>query len=159
MTYAVTIEFDTESGVDVDDLLDGLSECAPSVATLGRRVSVTLDVNAPTIAQASANGVDRVRVALAAKAFQVLALEAVTHAEQERRLAAPLMPELVGAGEIAEMLGVSKQRVAQLRDRADFPVPIAVLKAGPVWTRDSLNQFLAGWSRKPGRRPLVAAGQ
>lgn len=47
--------------------------------------------------------------------------------------------ELVGVGEIADLLGVSKQRVDQLRRdkrrRVLFPEPIAELRAGPVWAK------------------------
>ena len=62
----------------------------------------------------------------------------------------------VGVAEIAKLLGVSRQRVAELRKRTDFPAPIAELAAGPVWTRTSLNHFVEGWPRKPGR-PRSAA--
>jgi len=57
----------------------------------------------------------------------------------------------VGVTEIAKLLGVSRQRVAQLRRRRDFPAPIAELAAGPVWTRTSLTRFVEAWPRKPGR--------
>jgi hypothetical protein len=53
--------------------------------------------------------------------------------------------------EIATLLGVSRQRVSELRNRPDFPSPIAELAAGPVWTRTSLNQFIESWPRRPGR--------
>lgn len=58
---------------------------------------------------------------------------------------------LVGVTEVAEMLGVSRQRVSVLRTRDDFPRPVADLAAGPVWQRGSLRFFLEGWARKPGR--------
>lgn len=65
-----------------------------------------------------------------------------------------------GLHEVAELLGVSKQRVSELRRRADFPAPVAVLAAGPVWAVSSLDRFLAGWHRQPGRprsRPAAKA--
>ncbi|TCP96419.1 chromosome partitioning protein [Sphingomonas sp. PP-F2F-A104-K0414] len=50
--------------------------------------------------------------------------------------------ELVGVAEIAEMLGVSKQVVANWRGRkGGFPVPTATLKAGPVWTREAVTAW------------------
>jgi hypothetical protein len=60
-------------------------------------------------------------------------------------------PNHVGLAEVAELLAVSKQRVFQLRGRPDFPKPMVELASGPVWTRDSLNHFLEGWERRPGR--------
>jgi ATP-dependent Clp protease ATP-binding subunit ClpC len=61
---------------------------------------------------------------------------------------------LVGAAEIARLLGVSRQRVAQLSAAyADFPAPEAELAAGRVWTRGSIEAWLARHpERKPGRR-------
>ncbi len=41
--------------------------------------------------------------------------------------------QMGGVTEVAELLGVSKQRVAKLRERADFPTPLGELAQGPVW--------------------------
>lgn len=65
-----------------------------------------------------------------------------------------------GLHEVAEFLGVSKQRVAELRGRPGFPAPVAELAAGPVWTVSSLSRFLSEWPRRPGRprtRPAAKA--
>lgn len=40
---------------------------------------------------------------------------------------------LYGRGEIARRLGVSRQRAAEIIDRADFPAPYDVLGMGAVW--------------------------
>lgn len=77
--------------------------------------------------------------------------QAMTYAEYDAELARPVVPELVGIAEIAVLLGVNKQRASALQTRADFPRPVAQLKAGPVWTRASLNHFADTWDRKPGR--------
>jgi len=57
----------------------------------------------------------------------------------------------VGVTEIAQMLGVSRQRVMELRQRDDFPEPVAELAAGPVWRVFNLQRFIEEWPRKPGR--------
>jgi hypothetical protein len=57
----------------------------------------------------------------------------------------------LGVTEVAGLLGVSKQRVSELRATVAFPAPIAELAAGPVWKERSLRRFVAGWERKPGR--------
>src|SRR3990172_7177953 len=54
-----------------------------------------------------------------------------------------------GVTEVARMLGVSRQRVAELRKRDDFPEPIAELAAGPVWKMFNLPRFVEEWPRKP----------
>jgi hypothetical protein len=55
------------------------------------------------------------------------------------------VPELVGIAEIADILAVSRQRVQQLTRRKDFPPPVARLSAGSIWTRTSLDDFIAEW--------------
>lgn len=57
----------------------------------------------------------------------------------------------LGVSELAAEIGVSRQRVSELRTRADFPAPVAELAAGPVWAASSLRRFLDTWERKPGR--------
>jgi predicted DNA-binding transcriptional regulator AlpA len=51
---------------------------------------------------------------------------------------------LVGVSEIAEMLGVSRQRVDQI-SKADprFPKPEVVLKGGKVWSREAIERWIA----------------
>ena len=66
-------------------------------------------------------------------------------------------PELIGLSEIAGILGVSKQRVGQLRAREDFPVPVAELAAGPVWQREMLDRFIRDWPRRSGRPAKASA--
>jgi hypothetical protein len=61
------------------------------------------------------------------------------------------IPQLVGLAELAKLLGVSKQRVSELRARDDFPKPIADLAAGPVWALPMLQRFLKEWPRRGGR--------
>jgi hypothetical protein len=63
-----------------------------------------------------------------------------------------------GASEVAELLGVSRQRVQELRLRSGFPAPAADLAAGPVWRVSTLNRFLADWERKPGRPRKATEG-
>jgi hypothetical protein len=63
-----------------------------------------------------------------------------------------------GASELAHELGVSRQRVAELRTREDFPAPVVELAAGPVWTGSSVRRFEEAWTRKPGRPRRSAAG-
>jgi predicted DNA-binding transcriptional regulator AlpA len=60
---------------------------------------------------------------------------------------------LVGAAEVAGLLGVSRQRVDQLAGGyADFPQPEAELAAGRVWSREAIDGWLATHpERKPGR--------
>lgn len=57
----------------------------------------------------------------------------------------------LGVSELSAEIGVTRQRVSELRTRTDFPAPVAELAAGPVWAASSLRRFLVTWERKPGR--------
>lgn len=49
--------------------------------------------------------------------------------------------KLAGITEVAEILGVSKQRAHQITSSADFPKPADRLAAGPVWRREVVEQW------------------
>ena len=55
---------------------------------------------------------------------------------------------LVGLTEIADMLGLSRQRVHQLTQQdPNFPSPTATLSAGLIWERRAIEE----WARSVGR--------
>jgi len=49
----------------------------------------------------------------------------------------------MAAAEIADYLGVSRQRVAVLVERADFPEPLAHLSVGRIWRTADIRQWAA----------------
>lgn len=142
------------------DLAEALEDHHVSVSatTDNTRVSITISIDDDTTDPASGSGCiadaeRRVAKALAAAGFSggaIARIDAMTYTEQDRTLATPNFPELVGIAEVAEILGVTRQRASQLQTKATFPAPVAVLKAGPVWTRPSLNAFAEQWERRPG---------
>ncbi len=50
----------------------------------------------------------------------------------------------MGGTEIAELLGVSTQRVSQLAGGPTFPKPVAELAAGKIWLREDVER----WARE-----------
>lgn len=48
---------------------------------------------------------------------------------------------LMGAREIGDLLGVSRQRVQQLINREDFPEPHDTLAMGKVWLREDVERW------------------
>ena len=54
---------------------------------------------------------------------------------------------LMGAAEIAEYLGVSRQRVQQLAARPDFPAEADTLTMGRVWYREDVEKWNAKRTR------------
>ena len=61
--------------------------------------------------------------------------------------------DLVGTVDVAGILGVSKQRAAQLADR--LPAPIGRPAGGTVWVRRAVELVVATWDRRPGGRPAA----
>lgn len=58
------------------------------------------------------------------------------------------VPEpLMGLTEIAELLGVTRQRAHQLAATYGFPEPLARLAVGPIWSRKDVER----WAREVGR--------
>jgi prophage regulatory protein len=49
---------------------------------------------------------------------------------------------LVGAHEIRDLLGVSRQRVYQLAARPDFPAPVAKLAQGNIWALEDVEAWI-----------------
>jgi len=59
---------------------------------------------------------------------------------------------LGGVSEVAVLLGVSRQQVTKLRERPEFPSPMAEIASGPIWDLDELERWLSsGVRRSPGR--------
>jgi prophage regulatory protein len=49
---------------------------------------------------------------------------------------------LMGAGEIRQRLGVSRQRAYQIVSRKDFPDPYQVLEMGKVWDAAAVERWI-----------------
>jgi hypothetical protein len=60
-------------------------------------------------------------------------------------------PNVVGLAEVAEILGISRQRASELGRRSDFP-PARPLRAGPVWWTVDVR----AWARTRRRKTLAA---
>lgn len=56
---------------------------------------------------------------------------------------------LMGAAELCERLGVSRQRTYQIAKRPDFPKPVARLRQGTIWAHDEVEAWM-----KIHRRPV-----
>lgn len=53
----------------------------------------------------------------------------------------------VGAAELEALLGVSRQRVQQIVNSADFPAPDVALRMGKAWRIERVRE----WAREHGR--------
>jgi hypothetical protein len=78
-------------------------------------------------------------------------LEVLTLEEVDRRNNEPLVPELVGVSEIADILEVSsRQRAKQITELDGFPPPVTHLKSGPVYSAEQVRAFKDRWHRAGG---------
>jgi hypothetical protein len=132
-----------------DQVVEALAGRGPAVSVGPRDVGVRFTVHAPDAESASFQAMRAFRQVL--PDLEVIAIDVQTIDEQERQLAESNIPELLGVSEVAEALGVSKQRVAELAESESFPAPIVRLKAGPIWERSAIARFLGHWDRRPGR--------
>jgi prophage regulatory protein len=63
---------------------------------------------------------------------------------------------LVGAHEIRDLLGVSRQRVYQLAGRSDFPRPIATLAQGKIWLVNDIEAWIDANRTRPRARQATS---
>jgi hypothetical protein len=74
---------------------------------------------------------------------------------------APDAQPLVGASEAAEMMGVELSTFSHLRRReaatenSKFPLPIAILRCGPIWKTSEIKRFSNKYVKpRPGPKPV-----
>jgi len=73
-----------------------------------------------------------------------------------RWLISSVSSDLVAIPEIAEILGVSRQRASKIiQTHRDFPRPEAELSIGKVWRRPDIEEWAQRWNRAPGRRQMA----
>jgi serine/threonine protein kinase len=63
---------------------------------------------------------------------------------------------LGGVSEVAELIGISRQRFAELRIRNDFPEPVAELSSGPIWDLAAIDRWMSSGARRGPGRPSSA---
>jgi len=160
--HQVTIEIETGSTPDEDalgefmDVLEQLGAGGPAVGGTLSSVSATFSLDTLDALEAATRGRDLFLAAIEKSGLPVggdiMRLEVLHDVQVDRDLNGE--PEqYLGVTEIAELLGVSRQRVSELRGRPGFPEPIAELAAGPVWALSHLRRFLDEWPRRAGRAP------
>lgn len=161
--WAVTFTLDaTSDEASLHKLAGFLDKLDGSVASLPpNRVTVTAHVTAASPIEAEAELLAVLTAATRQTGIlarvRLLAAEAVAEDEYERRANAPTLPELVGASEVGGMLGVSRQRVHQLRENPAFPAPLVEVAMGPLWHARAIEAFAREWARRPGRPRLQVA--
>ena len=58
----------------------------------------------------------------------------------------------IGVAEIADLLGVTRQKVASLKHHGKLPEPTKVLKCGPLWDKEKITIYVNNGGIKDNRR-------
>lgn len=151
-TAEVTIESARALTIDEIDELAAIGGNA-SVRPGERRAEATFIVRADTMPDAARAALERLATVIRGEVLSVLIM---THAEADHQRELARFPPLVGVSETTELLGITKQRLAVLRKRRDFPAPVQSLASGPIWRAGDLSTFASGWQRQPGRPRKIA---
>lgn len=148
-TWVVTRTYDVHPPMELMDRWeDELVEVDAIVARVpGAGIDVTVHVDAASATEAITGSESVVSTVEG----DVIAVRAVTQVEHDRAAEAFAVPELMSATEVADELGVTRQRVHQLRANPAFPAPLADLRGGAIWEADAIRTFNRQWQRKPGR--------
>ncbi|MEO3976717.1 hypothetical protein [Streptomyces sp. CAU 1734] len=150
--YSVYVEFAVpDAAADLyDALLDTLLERHPdSGPALGPasndNLSMRFFIDADSALDAVTRGIEYAQGAVMTHGIHpstVVGAEVVTEAELERRNAAPLVPELAGVTEAAEIVGVTKQRISDLSGPLRKHL-VQDLAAGPVYLAAGVREYAA----------------
>jgi len=145
----------------IDDLLEAMAPYHAAASFDAHGVSVQFTVEAASVGKAIDAGLTVLLKALqevGIKADGIFGAQAQTmeHLAAEQDL--PNYPDLIGVAELAEILGVSRQRASELaRTGSGFPRPLRFLASGPIWDKAMIARYVQHWDRRPRGRPKKAA--
>lgn len=156
--WSVDIEAETDGQLGegfADEVLDALAGHAPALSLGPNRLQVRFNVRARSGHEAFEKAIARylkaVQPLVGGRSSPVVRVEVQTVEDLDRELAASNVPDLIGVAELAALLNVSRQRASELAHSREFPKPLVVLKAGPVWRRSTVARYTSEWVRQPGR--------
>jgi hypothetical protein len=150
--WVLTLTYDVKASEDVTDLWESqLEGFDASTARVPARGGIDVTTWVPGHLSMT-EAIDKIAYEVnSVVGASAVGMEIVRESEWQRRAEAPTIPELMSAAEIAEELGVARQRVHQLRSTEAFPAPLAELRGGAVWDAAAVRKFARQWERKPGR--------
>ena len=141
LTCTLTSPIDPDTALTITEHLAAAYAVA-SIADDGRRLELSMTVNAPNVIDAAVRARALVYGLELAQIDAIDALEARTEAERDRQLATPAIPELVGTSEIAAMAGVSRQHVFNLARGKGFPQPLQRIGGQDLRSRADVEHWL-----------------
>lgn len=141
-----------------DAFMDRLAKYGGVVSAGGHVWSARITVPGPTAGAVFDKAANIVGIAASSSkmpGWAFVRVELLRDDELERELSRPTFPDVIGSGEVLEVMGISKQRLWQLRQTDDFPQPMVTLSATPIWMRAAIESFMERWNRKVGRPSKV----
>ncbi|MFE7485117.1 hypothetical protein [Streptomyces sp. NPDC057552] len=160
-TYNVRVDYGDVRETPPDSVItaihEDLARYDASVGTSpagGLTVRLFLDADSPV--DAGTRGTEYVLGTLLKHdifhAHRMTGFEVITEEEFDRRLAEPLVPELAGMTEVAQITGTTTSRASQLRGRL-APYLVQELASGPVYLASGVRTFAeTEYNRTPGVR-------
>lgn len=143
---------------EMEDLAEILDERSGVVSATETTTEARFDVEAFDVIDAALQAKDLFFLAtdkVGMPSWPIVRVEAMPISEQEIDLAIPNYPTLLGVAELADTLGVSRQRASELASSSRFPQPFTKLASGPVWDKHAVDAFIETWERRPGRPSAV----
>jgi hypothetical protein len=141
----------------VDDLLEALAPQHAAASYDGHGITVQLTVTATSFLKAEEEALTVLLLALRKAGIGndgIFGAQAQTMEQLAREQEASNMPELIGVTELAQLLGVTRQRASELaRTGSGFPRPLTFLASGPVWDKSTILRYVDQWERRPRGRP------
>jgi hypothetical protein len=64
------------------------------------------------------------------------------------------LPELWGATEVAECLGIARNNLYSAHPPSGMPKPVAKIRAGLIWLADDIREFAVGYKARRLEREL-----
>jgi len=140
-----------------DAMTDALIDYRPAVSVENdEHLSVQMLVEARTLKAAIERALAAVTTAHAdaGGAGQPVEVHAVPEDVYTQRLLHPIVPKLAALGELAAILGVSKQRAQIVADKFASQLPyVDELGVGRIWLKQTVEHFNRVWERKRTGRP------
>lgn len=148
-TWYISIGFSSSNVFSADvafDMSEQLDEFAAvmSVAQDMRSgsVALTVDSNEWQVALDIAHEAVVEALALHEVSVNITSVEVKNQEEFQKELYEPVYPEVVGFAEIARLAGVSRQRVRQLSERANFARPVIRTAQGPLYSLHAVQRWV-----------------
>jgi hypothetical protein len=158
-TWRATVTYPQPDAEFTDEVIDALGSVGGFAIAEGdgERLRLSTTIEAATLRQAAEAALRATRAAYAAAfgaASEASELQVLTLEEHLERLASPATLDLVSVGDVAAMLGVTRQRADELiRTHPDFPAHVGAIGGKRAFTRTSIEEFDKRWDRKRTGRP------